>query len=527
MIMLSRHTSLLLKVLFFFSSILQKVMPKKAMPKKAVLFVLTAVFVLNLAACGDAEKLAAAKSNTAFQAHVVFSTNAATQEQLKSTKAKNITSKSQLQTLISPQKNTLIIYMPKHALQLQTALKIFSKETGIDVTLVAMGENDLALLNKLKKAGKNSLADVIVLRSSHALTTAVQADFLQSVHSEKLAKALHKKLREPENKWYGLAVNPRVLVYKQNTLTEADLAQLTSYADLANAAWRGRVCVSQSELPENVALVAALMRKHGEEKTLSILAGWQRNLAHAPFSNDTDLLKAVAAEQCRIGLVDYQHYLQFINATANKNQPKLATYFFAKTTKNQVNLIGAGVAKYATNPLKALTLLEWLAGEEAQIFLNADSQTQPVAKALLSKQVIQRLNKQQLNDSEKTQVKRNKKVPKRRKPPKKTKKSSEKSTQHTSENNMTAILARTEALLADHAAKEPSTLSKEEKVAAQKATAKVQALKKLSNSPMPSMAGQIATFTTKELTAAHLLMQKTNPKNKANLKKNLEAGSNP
>lgn len=480
---------------------------------KIIPYMLAVLFVLNLAACGDAQKLAATKSPTGFQAHVVFSTNATTLKQLTSTKVKNITSKNELQTLISPQKNTLIIYMPTHALQLQTALKIFSKETGIDVTLVAMGENDLALLNKLKKAGKNSLADVIVLRSSHALTTAVQADFLQSVHSEKLASTLHKKLRDPEKKWYGLAVNPRVLVYKKNTLTEADLAQLTSYADLENAPWRGRVCVSQKALPENVALVAAFMRQHGEEKTLSILAGWQQNLAHAPFGNDTDLLKAVVAEQCRIGLVDYQHYLQFINATANKDQPKLATHFFAKTANNQVNLIGAGVAKYATNPLKALRLLEWLAGEEAQIFLNADSQTQPVAKALLSKQVRQDLNKQQRNDSEKTQANASKTMRKNRdKTSKNTKAGGEKSTQATSEYNISTLLAHTEAKLHTYTAKDPSTLSKEEKIAVQKAKAKVQALKKLSSSPMPSMVGQITHFTAKELATAKVLIQKTTQK---------------
>ncbi len=82
-------------------------------------------------------------------------------------------------------------------------------------------------------------------------------------------------------------------------------AELSTYAALADPRWKGKLCLRSGKAVYNQSLVAMLISDIGEEATERLVRGWIANLAAEPFSNDTLMLKAIAAGQCDVGIVEY------------------------------------------------------------------------------------------------------------------------------------------------------------------------------------------------------------------------------
>lgn len=263
-------------------------------------------------------------------------------------------------TLSAFAKEEIVVYSARKEHLIKPLFDMYTQKTGIDVKFITGKAG--ALLERLKAEGANSPADIFITVDAGNLWQAAEEGVLQSVTSDELNANVPANLRDPEGRWYGLSVRARTIVY--NTNTDAG-EELTSYEDLAQPEWKGRLVLRTSKKVYNQSLVASLIAEHGEKETEAIVAGWVNNLAVDPFSNDTKALEAVAA-----GIGDATIVNTYYFGRLMKKEPGLPLAIFwpnQETSGVHMNVSGAGITANAKNKTGALKLIEWLSSEEAQV----------------------------------------------------------------------------------------------------------------------------------------------------------------
>jgi iron(III) transport system substrate-binding protein len=216
---------------------------------------------------------------------------------------------------------------------------------------------------RLQAEGARTQADLFITVDAGNLWQAAQQGLLRPVESEVLEASIPAHLQDPGNRWFGLSVRARTLVYNTNKVKPEELS---TYEALADAPWKGRVCLRTSKKVYNQSLVAALMEAHGAEGAESIIAGWVANLATAPFASDDEVILAVGAGRCDVGIVNTYYF-----GRLKRDQPELPVAVFWPNQGDgqrgvHVNVSGAGITTHAKRPEAAQRFLEWLAQGEAQ-----------------------------------------------------------------------------------------------------------------------------------------------------------------
>lgn len=257
----------------------------------------------------------------------------------------------------------------------------YTRETGVTVKFVTDKEG--ALLERLKAEGPHTPADVLLTVDAGNLWQASQLELLQPVKSKTLTANVPAHLRDPEELWFGLSVRARTVVYNTGKVKPAELS---TYEDLASANWKGRLCLRTSKKVYNQSLVAMMLAEHGEAKTEQIVRGWVGNLAVPVFSDDTKMMEAIAAGQCDVGIANTYYFGRLIEKSPNL---PLALFWPNQSGSGvHVNVSGAGVTKYAKNPLGAVKLLEWLSSVAAQSLYADANMEYPVNPAVKPHPVV-------------------------------------------------------------------------------------------------------------------------------------------
>lgn len=266
-----------------------------------------------------------------------------------------------VQALPASAAEQVVVYSARNEQLIKPLFDTYRRETGVEVRFLTDKEGPL--LARLRAEGDATPADLLLTVDAGNLWQAARSGLLQPLDSEPLRQRIPAHLRDPEQRWFGLSVRARTIVYNPQRVKPQDLS---TYADLAAPKWRERLCLRTSKKVYNQSLVAMLIREHGEEKTESIVRGWVKNLATPPFSNDTSALEAVAAGQCDVTVVNTYYLGRLL-----KEQPELPLDVFWPNQESadsgvHVNVSGAGVTRHAPNPEAAQKLLEWLASPAAQ-----------------------------------------------------------------------------------------------------------------------------------------------------------------
>jgi iron(III) transport system substrate-binding protein len=257
--------------------------------------------------------------------------------------------------------DTVTVYSARNEQLLKPLLDRYSKETGTEIRL--MTANEGALLARLNAEGASTPSDVLITVDAGNLWLAAQQGQLRPLNSTVLQKNIPAHLRDPDNQWFGLSVRARTIVYSKSAVRPAELS---SYEDLAQPKWKGKLCLRTSKKVYNQSLIAMMITEIGEAKTEEIVRGWVANLATTPFPDDTSLLKAIAAGQCQVGIVN-TYYLGRLLV----KEPDLPVGLFwanQSGSGTHVNVSGAGITKHAKNPVGAQKLIEYLSMEAAQSF---------------------------------------------------------------------------------------------------------------------------------------------------------------
>jgi iron(III) transport system substrate-binding protein len=257
------------------------------------------------------------------------------------------------------------LYSARKEELIKPLLDRFTADTGIKVNLVT-GKAD-ALLKRLESEGRNTPADLLLTTDAGRLYRAYEAGLLQPVRSEILERDIPAIYRDPEGHWFGVSVRARVLMYARDRL---NAAALSTYEDLADPRWKGRICIRSSDNIYNQSLISSMIVAHGEEETEAWAKGLVANLARPPQGGDRDQIKAVAAGQCDVAVANTYYLGGMLNSSdpaQREAAAKIAVFWPNQADRGtHVNVSGAGVTKYARNRDNAVRLLEFMATDESQ-----------------------------------------------------------------------------------------------------------------------------------------------------------------
>jgi len=259
------------------------------------------------------------------------------------------------------------IYSERKEELIKPLLDKFTAETGIKVNLVT-GEGD-ALIKRLEIEGKDSLADILLATDVARLYRAKSLELLQPVQSDILVSAIPANFRDGEGYWYGLSLRSRIIVYAEERVRPE---QLSTYEAMTNPEWKGKVCVRSSSNPYNQSLVASMIARLGVEATEVWASGLVQNFARTPKGGDRDQIKAVAVGECDIALVNTYYLggmLRSEMVDEKQAAEKVALFWPNQGDRGaHFNISGAGLTRAAKNRDAAIKLLEFLAGDEAQVW---------------------------------------------------------------------------------------------------------------------------------------------------------------
>lgn len=257
------------------------------------------------------------------------------------------------------------VYSARKEELIRPLLEKFAKKTGVTVNLVT-AEDDV-LLERLKAEGSSSPADILIMADAGRLRRAEQAGLLQSAVSDKLKENVPAQLRHADGLWYGLTVRARVFAYAPERVKTDTMS---TYENLADAQWKGRICSRSSSNVYNQSLTAALLSRNGAEKTDAWLKGMVGNFARPPQGGDRDQIKDIAAGKCDIALVNtyYVGGMMQSKDTAERDAVAKVAIFWPnqKDRGAHINISGAGVTKAAKNKAQAVKLLEYMVTDESQ-----------------------------------------------------------------------------------------------------------------------------------------------------------------
>lgn len=264
------------------------------------------------------------------------------------------------------------VYSHRHYDTDQQLLRRFQEETGITVNVQTASADEL--ITRLEAEGEDSPADVLITVDAGRLQRAVEAGLLQPVSSEVLETNVPSHLRDPEGRWYGLTRRARILAWSRERV---DSTELSTYEDLADARWEGRILVRSSENIYNQSLLASLVAHHDSAFAREWADGVVANMARRPRGGDTDQIRDVAAGVGDVAIVNTYYVGRLMNADEAEDRElasRVGVFFPNQEGRGaHVNVSGAGVTAHAPNRENAVRLLEFLTSEEAQgVFAEAN-----------------------------------------------------------------------------------------------------------------------------------------------------------
>jgi iron(III) transport system substrate-binding protein len=274
----------------------------------------------------------------------------------------------------------LNIYSSRHYDTDEALYSGFEEATGITINRIE-GDAD-ELMARMQAEGRNSPADIFITVDVSRLNRAVDAGLLQPVDSDVLEARIPANLQDAENRWFGFSQRSRILFYN----TELVDTPPATYADLADPAYEGLVCIRSSTNTYNQTLLASIIAHEGEEAARDWAEGVVRNFARSPQGGDTDQIRGVASGECGVAVSNTYYYVRSLRDQVDGVTEHLDVigYVFPDQDGNgaHMNVSGAGVAVHSPNRDAAVAFLEYLASDAAQVYFSSGNNEYPAVEGV-------------------------------------------------------------------------------------------------------------------------------------------------
>lgn len=252
------------------------------------------------------------------------------------------------------------IYSHRQPELIQPLLDAFTAETGIDVNIAFV---DKGMKERLVAEGLRSPADLVLTVDIARLTEVTEQT--QAVQSPLLEANIPAEYRDPQGHWFGLTARARIVYASKERVKPGEV---TSYEDLADPKWKGRICIRSGTNDYNIALTAAILAHHDAAYTTTWLQGLKANLAHKPAGGDRDQVKSIWAGECDIAIGNTYYIGQMLADPEQAAWAQSVNVVFPsfEAGGSHMNISGIAMTKAAPNRDAALKLMEWLSGDAAQ-----------------------------------------------------------------------------------------------------------------------------------------------------------------
>lgn len=266
----------------------------------------------------------------------------------------------------NPKDNSVVnLYTHRHYPIDEKIYSLFTEETGIKVNVINASADEL--IQRIEAEGKNTPADLLLTVDASRMQRAKTKKILQPFQSSLIEQNIAREFIDGDKYWYAMTYRARVIAYHKE---KVDTSLLKDYEDLGREEMKGKLLIRTSDNSYNQALMASFIHFRGEESAEQWASSIVDNFARSPKGSDRDQIKAIAAGEGEIAVVN-TYYLGLLLNDGNEENRKAAAsvgLIFPNQSNRgtHVNVSSIALTQYAPNKSNALKLMEFLSSEEAQ-----------------------------------------------------------------------------------------------------------------------------------------------------------------
>ena len=253
----------------------------------------------------------------------------------------------------------VVVYSSMDESELAPFYEGFRASTGIRVQQVS-GDYE-RLLELMHDRQWRPAADVFLATGSATLGHAAAENVFRPTYSDDIEQKVPARFRDPDHLFSAFAMRPNAIVVDR-AVSAAPVP--VRYESLAEPEWDGKLCLTTSAKPENIAWVSMLLARHDKREAEMIVRRMIGNLAAPVFDDVPALMAAIESGICGAAIADLRAADLYLATHANADISLVLPS--AANGGTQVDVVGAGVTRHATDPEAAVRFVEWLAGIEGQ-----------------------------------------------------------------------------------------------------------------------------------------------------------------
>ena len=169
--------------------------------------------------------------------------------------------------------------------------------------------------SQVDNANKNRMAAQTQFNTDQANA---QSRFVAQLQDsrEKFNQNISNDLKDPNGYWVPITYRTRIIVYSKERVSKEELS---TYEDLANEKWKGKILVRSSSNAYNQALMSSIIANNGAESASKWSTSIVKNFARNPKGNDRDQVKAIAAGQGDLAIVN-SYYIGLLLSSENPEE---------------------------------------------------------------------------------------------------------------------------------------------------------------------------------------------------------------
>ena len=256
-------------------------------------------------------------------------------------------------TSSSDSAESITIYSGRSETLIAELLETFTQETGIAVNVRYGDSAELAA--QILEEGRNVQADVFFSQDAGALG-ALAKEGLTRFLPKDITDLVDASYKSKDSQWVGVSGRARVLVVNPEKVTELP----TSYKDLMEPSWRGRIAIAPTNASFQ-AFITAIRITQGDQAAEEFLLAMKENAVL--FEKNGLILQAVEDGVVDAGLINHYYWFELENEKGVGNMKSELVWFEDQDAGNLINV--AGVAVLSDNP-SANVFVKWLLGDTAQ-----------------------------------------------------------------------------------------------------------------------------------------------------------------
>jgi iron(III) transport system substrate-binding protein len=276
------------------------------------------------------------------------------------------------------------IYTSRQPELIQPIFDAFTAESGIKVNFLYSGKG---LIERMKAEGKRSPADLYITADISNVKAATDAGLTQPHGSTVVDEVVPAELRDAGGHWFALTTRARVVYASKERVAEGTI---TTYEDLADPKWKGRICIRPGSHSYNLSLIAAMIAHKGLAQTREWVEGLKLNLARTPQGNDRAQVKAVWAGECDLAIGNTYYMGKMLAKPDQREWAESVNVVFPVFEGGgaHMNISGAAVTLSSPNHDDAMKLVAFMLSAEAQKLYAEMNYEYPVRAGVAASELV-------------------------------------------------------------------------------------------------------------------------------------------